>query len=168
MTVFNTGQTGVRQEPCPSCGAVLGGRQGCQAAFDALSAAAWSSAARGAVHNLVVDAYAMQHAEEYGRSPKSYAAHLLGLCCGVDHPGDRDLYWSVARWLDGRREVVKPQLLHRRGDRTIADVATVTDDAAFAAAVHAWARSVWDAHSSQHPQAHQWLAAIPRRKVAGT
>jgi hypothetical protein len=150
-------------EPCPSCGAPLGGRAGCQAAFDAASAAAWSSPARGAVHNLVVDAYAMQHPEEYGRSAKSYAAHLLGLCCGVEHPGDRDLYWSIARWLDGGRDLLKPQLLRTRGDRTIADVAAIEDDAAFAAAVRAWARAVWDAYSSQHPQAHQWLAAFSRK-----
>jgi len=160
--VSNGGQTGVRHRPCPSCGAALGGREGCQAAFDALSAGAWSSPARAAVHNLVVDAYAMQHPEEYGRSAKSYAAHLCGLCCGVEHPGNRTRYWSIARWLDGDRVVEKPQLLRARGDRTIADVAHITDDIAFASAVRVWARAVWDAYSSQHPQAQQWLAAIKR------
>jgi hypothetical protein len=150
-------------DPCPSCGAPLGGRPGCQAAFDQLSAAAWSSPLRAAVHNLVVDAYAMQHPEEFGKSAKSYAAHLLGLCGGVEHPGDRALYWSIPRWLDGPRVVEKPPLLRARGEVTIADVATVGDDAAFAEAVRGWARAVWTAYSSQHPQAHQWLAAIPRK-----
>ena len=151
--------------PCPSCGAALGGREGCQAAFDALTAAAWSSPAHGAVHNLVVDAYAMQHPEEYGRSAKSYAAHLCGLCCSIEHPGDSQLYWSIARWLDGAREVVKPQLLRSRGDRTIADVATICDDAGFVDAVRAWARRVWDAYASQQPQAREWLALASARGV---
>lgn len=34
------------REPCPSCGARLGGRAGCQAVFDQLSAQAWSSTIR--------------------------------------------------------------------------------------------------------------------------
>ena len=145
---------------CPSCGAPLGGREGCQGAFDVLSASAWASPVRAAVHNLVVDAYAMQHPEEYGRSPKSYAAHLCGLCCGVEHAGDRQLYWSIARWLDGARQVDKPQLLRTRGDRTIADVAKITDAAAFADAVRAWATSVWAAYAAQHDQARRWLTLV--------
>ena len=145
---------------CPSCGAPLGGRSGCQAAFDELGARAWSSPVRGSVHNLTVDAYAMQHPEDYGRSAKSYAAHLLGLCCGIEHAGDQKLYWSIARWLDGPRVPAKPRLLMSRGLVTIASVTGVADDAAHAAAVRAWARAVWDAYFSQHPLAHQWLAAI--------
>ena len=147
-----------RSEPCPSCGAPLGGRAGCQSAFDALNADAWSSPARGAVHNLVVDAYAMQHAEEYGRSAKSYAAHLLGLCCGVEHPGDAKLYWSIARWLDGARQPDKPALLTARGERTIADVVNARGDDAFAVAVREWAVSVWTAAGPQQALARRWLA----------
>ena len=70
-----------------------------------------TSPMRGSVHNQVVDTYAMQHPEEYGRSAKSYAAHLLGLCCAVEHAGDQKLYWSIARWLDGARAIDKPELL---------------------------------------------------------
>jgi len=74
--------------PCPACGARLGGRADCQAAFDRLSADSWTSPARGALHNLLVDAYAMQHPEEYGKSAKSYIAHLTARCCGVEHAVD--------------------------------------------------------------------------------
>jgi hypothetical protein len=147
-----------RADPCPSCGAPLGGRAGCQSAFDALGADAWSSPTRGSVHNLVVDAYAMQHPEEYGRSAKSYAAHLLGLCCGVEHPGDPQLYWSIARWLDGPRQPDKPPLLTARGERTIADVVQVSVETAFAAAVREWAASVWRAAGPQQDLARRWLA----------
>ena len=145
---------------CPSCGAALGGRAACQAHFDELVARAWSSPARALVHNLVVDIYAMQHPEEYGRSAKSYAAHLLGLCCGVEHAGDQKLYWSIARWLDGARTIDKPPLLTGRGALTIADVTTSADDQTYANTVRAWACAAWNAYDSQHVQARQWLAAI--------
>jgi len=88
-------------EECPSCGAPLGGREGCQLAFDQLSARAWSDGGFASVHNLVVDTYAMQHPESYCVSAKSYAAHLFGLCCGVEHRADPTLYRAIARWLDG-------------------------------------------------------------------
>jgi hypothetical protein len=38
----------------------------------------------------------MQHPEEYGRSAKSYFQHLTALCCGLEHPADVHLYWSIA------------------------------------------------------------------------
>lgn len=41
---------------CASCGAPLGGREGCQAAFDRLSARAWEKPERGAMHNTTIDA----------------------------------------------------------------------------------------------------------------
>src|SRR5476651_2317382 len=82
-------------DPCPACGARLGGRAGCQAAFDELSARSYTSPGRGAMHNMLVDTYAMQHPEEYGVSPKSYIRHLFALCCLIEHPGDMRLYWAT-------------------------------------------------------------------------
>lgn len=153
------GSSGSGSDPCPACGAPLGGRAGCQAAFDGLVALAWSSPARGAVHNLVVDAYSMQHPEEYGRSAKSYAAHLTALCCGVESGGEPELYWSVARWLDGAAAPSKPALLASRGLLTVANVQGARDDADHAEGVRAWARSVWDAYAPQQELARGWLRA---------
>ena len=104
---------------CPSCGAPAGGRDGCQAQFDGLSARAWEGGVRAAMHNMVVDAYALQHPDEYCVSAKSYAAHLTGLCCGVEHPGDQKLYWQIPRWLDGPAAIEKPPVLETRGRKTI-------------------------------------------------
>jgi hypothetical protein len=107
--------TGTGRDPCPSCGGRLGGRAGCQSVFDQVSAAAWTSPAKRAVHNLVVDTYAMQHPDEYCRSPKSYAAHLTGLCCALESASDPKMYWAIPRWLDGPASIEKPTVLSRRG-----------------------------------------------------
>lgn len=148
--------------PCPLCGAPLGGRDGCQRAFDELNAAAWQDLTRAAVHNLVVDTYAMQHAEEYGRSAKSYFQHLTALCCGIEHPGDVQLYWSIAPSFEHTPAPPKPPLLTERGSLTIADVAPGSEH--FAARVREWASAVWSAYSSQHGLAHERLAIAERHR----
>ena len=153
-------------DPCSSCGAALGARAGCQAAFDELSALAWTASARGAVHNLVVDTYAMQHPEEYGRSAKSYAAHLTALCCGVEHPGDQKLYWGIARWLDGPVSLEKPPVLQTRGRLTIASVVAPPSDEAYGELVRRWAADVWQAYGAQQAIARNWLTAVQANMAA--
>jgi len=148
------------QIPCPSCGARLGDRSGCQALFDELLAKAWESPQRASVHTLLVDAYALQHSEEYGRSAKSYAAHLLGLCCGVEAPRDRELYWAIPRWLDGPARLTRPADIHDRGDVTIASLRKPRDEADYTDLVRTWARNVWIAYAAQHETARAWLAAV--------
>jgi hypothetical protein len=124
-----------------------------------LSARAWSSPARGAVHNLVVDTYAMQHSEAYGRSAKSYVAHLTALCCGIEAAGDRQLYWAIARWLDGPGKTERPSDLAFRGRLTIADVLTPARDGDYPELVRQWAADVWNAFAPQHAIARHGLDA---------
>ena len=124
-----------------------------------LTAGAWSGGVRAALHNMVVDTYAMQHPEEFGRSPKSYIRHLSALGCLIEHPGDEALYWARTR--RGPPAVPpKPSLLAARGEVTIADVAGEMTDADFGAAVHRWAESVWAACAPQHDLARRYLAAV--------
>lgn len=153
-------------EPCPSCGAPLGGRAGCQRVFDELTAAAWQDVTRGRVHNLVVDAYSMQHPEEYGRSAKSYFQHLTALCCGVEHSSDVQLYWSIAPTFEHTPPPPKPVLLTERGRVTIADVAGEAGES-YVSRVQEWAADVWRAYGSQHALAHERLA-IAERHRSGT
>ncbi|HUL72601.1 MAG TPA: DUF5946 family protein [Vicinamibacterales bacterium] len=149
------------REPCPSCGARLGGRAGCQAVFDVLTAMSWTNPVRGRVHKMVVDAYAMQHPEEYGRSAKSYIRHLSALGCLIEHPGDHRLYWATPSE-SGPPIPPKPALLSKRGEITIADVREVADDELFQRAVEHWAASVWAAYAPQHDLAKGFLAALRR------
>ena len=147
-------------EECPSCGAALGGREGCQLAFDQLSARAWGEGGFAAVHNLVVDLYALQHPESYCESAKSYAAHLLGLCCAIEHNADPTVYRSIARWLDGRVKLSRPPTLEFRGSMTIADIAAASDPDVYRKWVYEWAENVWDAYRSQHDVARQNLVQV--------
>jgi hypothetical protein len=112
------------------------------------------------VHNLLVDAYAMQHTEEYGRSAKSFVAHLVGLCCGVEASGERELYWAIPRWLDGPAQVTRPADIDARGKSTISDVREPANEADYPELVRKWARNVWSAYAHQHVIARQWLAAV--------
>src|SRR5260221_14722475 len=115
------------REPCPSCGARLGGRAGCQRTFDELQAQSSTSPRRASVHNLAVDAFAMQHTEEYGRSAKSYIFHLTALCCGVGASGDQKSYWGIPRLLDGPTTLARPHDISFCGALTVADAAPCQD-----------------------------------------
>ncbi|MDQ6886038.1 MAG: DUF5946 family protein [Gemmatimonadota bacterium] len=144
-------------EPCPLCGARAGGRAGCQALFHELGALAWESPQRASVHNLVVDSYCMQHPEEYGRSAKSYMAHLVGLCCSVEFGSEPALYWKIARSLDGPVSVEKPPLIPFRGTRTVSDAFSVGTTEEYVERVRAWSRDVWASYQPQHDLAREWL-----------
>ena len=145
---------------------MLGGRADCQRVFDELSANAWQDLTRASVHNLAVDTYAMQHPEEYGRSAKSYFQHLTALCCGVEHAGDVQLYWSIAPTFERTPPPEKPALLSDRGSLTIADVAAEAGEG-YASSVREWAAAVWLAYKSQHELAHERLALAQRHRSAG-
>jgi hypothetical protein len=141
---------------------VSGGRAGCQETFEGLTALSYTDLRRGAAHQLLVDAYSMQHPEEYGRSAKSYAAHLMRLCCGVELNGDPGIYAAIPRWLNGRVDIEKPELVNARGKLTVLHAAAAPVEE-YAACIRAWAKDVWDAYSTQHVLARRWLDAARDR-----
>jgi hypothetical protein len=143
-------------DPCPDCGAPdVGGREGCQALWDEISARAYADPAYAVLRDLAFDAYCMQHVERYGHSAKSYAAHLTRLCCGLEYGGDPQVYAAIQKWLNGAVDLVKPQSPDSRGAMTVADLARTTQGLAQIA--HDWAASVWDAYSAQHNVARAWI-----------
>jgi hypothetical protein len=145
---------------CPECGAtVVGGQAGCQSLFEEIGFRATQHPAIAAVHWLAVDAYCMQHVERYCVSAKSYAAHLTGLCCGVEHGGDRQIYAAIQRWLNGKVALDKPSVLSQRGVMTIVDVVADQDVDKVRTRVKEWADCVWDAYVTQHETARNWLKA---------
>ncbi len=146
-------------ERCTECGAAIpGGRAGCQTRYDGLSARARTDLAYAPTLRLAFDTYCMQHPETYCRSAKSYAAHLTGLCCGMDFAGEQRVYSAIQRWLNGPKALTKPPLLAARGALTVVDVARVPTAAAYAQMVWQWATSAWASYHTQHALAHAWIA----------
>jgi len=146
-------------EPCPGCGLIApGGAAGCQAIFDELLARDFSEPLYFRVHRLLVDTYCLQHPERYCKSAKSLAAHLVGLCSILERGASRAVgEEALRRWLDGKSPIEKPELPAQRGELTVADVRGAATPEAHAAAVERWARSTWQAYSTLHGVARQWL-----------
>ena len=143
---------------CKECGAaVAGGQAACQVLFQELGAQAYLNPRIASVHRLIVDTYCMQHVDPYCVSAKSYAAHLVGLCCGVEHNGNRALYDIIHRWLNGSPALKKPEVLSFRGQITLPEVLTVQDIEAQVKRIHEWATCVWNAYAAQHDIAQAWV-----------
>lgn len=112
------------------------------------------------LHRLLVDTFGMQHPKRSCESAKSYAAHLTGLCCGVGYNGALSVQAALQRWLNGPAEAIgitRPTEPDRRGTLTIRYVYDAANETEFAARLHEWAREVWDAYSSQHEIARNWV-----------
>ena len=146
---------------CPACRAfVNGGWAGCQAVWDEVSVLAYTHPTYAAMRDLAFDTYCMQHPEHYGRSAKSYAAHLCRLCCGLEHNAAPATYAAIRQWLDGVNIAIeKPPLLSARGQLTVLSVRALPNAEAYPSLVQVWAENVWEAYREQHPLARNWIAA---------
>jgi uncharacterized protein DUF5946 len=143
-------------EPCPECGAPVGGRDACQKLFDDLGLRAFADSRYAAVRRLTVDCYACQH-DRYILSGRSLAAHLTGLAVAIEQDGNQEVNDRVQRWLSRTRHVEKPAVPRARGKITIADVAGAAPED-YAAAVRRWADSVWEAWREHQDLAREWIA----------
>jgi hypothetical protein len=139
---------------------VEGGTEGCREIFTALGVRAWEDARIGRFHWIVVDAYALQHPDEFCASAKSLAAHLMGLCAGLEHADDPTLRPALQRWLNGMSPVTKPDLPDFRGSLTIADVQAAADPSEYELVVDAWTRDVWAAYALLQTLAREWIAGV--------
>ena len=147
-------------EQCASCGlAVAGGSEGCQRLFEAIGLREYEDMRFARYHRIVVDVYALQHPDGYGRSAKSFAAHLTGLCAWIENEFEA---WSVnaavQRWLSGPSPIARPELPPSYGAMTIGRIVAVDEPVAYGAALRAWARSTWDAYAALHATAREWIA----------
>jgi Family of unknown function (DUF5946) len=114
----------------------------------------------GQVHQLTVDAYAVQHAG--GAHPdKSVSIHLAGLClmqergvAPVDVP-------RLLQRLAGRRSWPHLEPPADRAWRTVRDVAATDSPRAHAERVREWAADVWRAWSRHHGAARELLENLP-------
>jgi hypothetical protein len=145
---------------CPECGAPgVGGRAGCQARYDEVAVLAYRDPRYAAVRDLGFDTYCMQHLERYCRSAKSYAAHLMRLCCGVELGGNPATHAAIQHWLSGPAPVGRPEPPAQLGRITIADVRGGTTAEEHVRLVRAWAENVWEAYGTQQELARSWISA---------
>ena len=109
---------------------------------------------------LLVDAYAMQHPKRACKSPKSYAGHLAGLCCGVEYGGSEKVHAAIQRWLSARADgigLVRPQEPEYLGRLTIRHLYGVGVMSKSDPRLQEWAMDVWSAYASQHDIARRWV-----------
>jgi len=147
-------------EKCPDCGVPVGGREECQKLFDEVIAREFSSPAYFGVHRITVDCYALQHPDRYCASFKSFAVHLSGLCCAMEHRNDPAMLRAIHIGLDGRHARSRPAFVERRGEVTIESIHAASDVVAHREAVYRWAISVWQAWSEYHDLARTLLAEM--------
>jgi hypothetical protein len=147
-------------DACSSCGlAVAGGIEGCQRLFESIGLREYEDMRFARYHRIVVDVYAMQHPDRYGRSAKSFAAHLTGLCAWLeDESTAMATNAAVQRWLNGRSPIDKPTLPATYGAVTIRELVETDDPVRYREALVGWARSTWAAYASLHATAHAWIA----------
>jgi uncharacterized damage-inducible protein DinB len=117
------------------------------------------------IHRLTVDTYSLQHADPYMISAKSFAAHLTGMCCAMEHDGDHHLLRTLQQWLSGKREdLEKPPLLQDVGELTIAHILDAPDAAEHERLVREWASNVWNAYAVYHDLARDWIDTAKREQ----
>ena len=89
-------------QECPHCGArAVGGEEGCNKLFQEVVGREFSQPELFRVHRLTVDAYSLQHPDQYMKSAKSAVAHLTGMCWTMEGEDDPSVSVALSRFLDG-------------------------------------------------------------------
>jgi uncharacterized protein DUF5946 len=150
--------------PCAGCGLLVeGGTAGCRTLFEELCAKEWDNPISYRVHRMIVDAYCLQHPDEYCASAKSFAAHLTGLCCAIEHKSHPNVLRGLQHWLSGKAAVEKPAIPAKRGELTLMEVYREQDPVPQMLAANRWAQSTWDAYANLHSLAGNWIERAMQR-----
>lgn len=137
------------------------GSAACWASFGELLAVQYASLERLAFHQLVVDAYAVQHpGGSDRRAVQSVAIHLMTLALILEDGADPTEGPGLHRGMV--RRPVFGELVGRApalDDRTVADIPLAGSVAEAEGATRAWARDVWASWSPEHATVRAWLQA---------
>ena len=119
----------------------------------------YSDAERMAFHQLVVDAYAVQHPDGADpRAIRSVGIHLMTLHLFIERGAD------PAQGTRLHRRMVDMPVFHllsppaARGSLTVVDMPLTGPAAAAREAAYAWAASAWAVWSGHHETVRHWLA----------
>ena len=150
---------------CEDCGAVVAeGKAGCLKIFEEILAREFSDYRYGRIHRLTVDAYSLQHPNEYMRSGKSFAAHLTGMCAALEGEDALTTNQVVQKWLSTNPHVEKPaNIPERRGSLNITYIHGAADADEHVGRVREWAGGVWGAWSEHHDLARLLIGEAASR-----
>ncbi len=97
------------------------------------------------MYRLSVDAYSLQHPEQFMVSSRSAAMHLAGMYWSMEQERSLNLPAPLKRWVDGPRRYawVQPPPAGDRGPLTVLSVTDTDDVARYERVVVAWAESAW-------------------------
>jgi hypothetical protein len=162
------------QRTCPGCGLVapaidraydrkFHASAECWATFEDVLAKEYENAVLfGQVHQLTVDAYAVQHAG--GRHPdKSVCVHLVGLLLALDQDVAMSRIPALRQRLAARASWPHLEPPAARAALTVEDVARAASPAEHAERVRAWAGAVWRAWAPHHDAARSLLRDLDAR-----
>ena len=156
-------------ERCPGCGIVLPALPGtphrymtasaaCWAGYGELLAVQYAEPSRMGYHQLIVDAYAVQHpGGVLPQQVQSVGIHLMTLALFLEDGTDPVMGTSLHRAMVARPvfHYLPPPV--SCGELTYADVPLSGPADAARSAAYAWAGSVWSAWGEHHSTVHSWL-----------
>lgn len=156
-------------KPCVGCGALvpdidgathkyIGAPAGCWAIFGEVLAKEFSDIAYFSVHQLTVDAYAVQHPGTPSRqSIQSVGVHLVSLFYQLERGFDSSQIIKIRKRLSTRSEgFVWLEPPGSPGAVTILNVVKAKDAVEHEGIVREWAWVAWRAWSSHHEVVRQW------------
>jgi hypothetical protein len=134
----------------------------CWAAFGSLLAVQYNDPKRMEYHQLLVDAYAVQHpgsdpGDADPRAVQSVAIHLMTLCLFLEHGANPAWGTQLHKTMVKRPSFHPLPTPESLGTLTVASMPVDADPASARAAAYAWARSAWAAWSDHHDVIEDWL-----------
>ena len=128
-----------------------------QEAFDLLSCYTLADRNPYFIHQLAVDAYAAQHADDTTK-PIYAAFALAGLCLHNGHGfSGKEVQMAHIRLGRQKRDLPRFTLPPQRGDITVQHVLDTEPGPERDAAIERWSAATWQAMPAVHRQVEDWL-----------
>ncbi len=111
-----------------------------------------------AFHQLIVDAYAVQHPDgDDPRAIQSVGIHLMSLCLFLERGVDLALGTRLHRCMVDRPVFHRLDAPASRGELTMLDVPIGGGPDPARTAAFAWAQDVWAAWRAHHTTVRRWI-----------
>ena len=155
---------------CPGCGlgspprsgpvhAYVSSSPACWAVYGAVLAREYEDSEYGRLHQVTVDAYAVQHpGVPERRSIQSVAVHLITLCLFLEHGLDPKVGPTLHKRLADHSSFHWLEPPRPNGTMTIADVGRARNAKEHLTLVEAWSRDIWGAWEPHHSTVREWIA----------